>query len=202
MYKIAANIVGQEMAHKEIALIPGEMKKYFASAITPAGCVNHLASLIEGYQRVYMITGPVGLGNQRLLNIIAEGAIYRGIDVEAFYCPMKPEEKMEHLLIPDLHTAFVSLNAYHDLEPWERDEKIILVDMNEIINWSQLEMMKNVICHGELQMNLLIESAVSCIKNAKKEHDQLESYYIPNMDFKKIDQLKDEIIGKIEENVL
>ena len=37
--------------------------------------------------------------------------------------------------------------------------------------------------------------AVRCIVRAKKEHDRLESYYIPNMDFKKIDALRDETVS-------
>lgn len=202
LYKIAANIVGKELAHKEIALKPGSMKKYFASAITPGGFSNHINSLIQGYEKLYLITGPVGLSNERLMNIVAEGAIYRGMDVEAFYCPMKPDKKIEHLLIPELNTAFVSLNPYHDLEPWEREESIVLIDMNDIINWNRLEEYKNLLADAGRRMADLMNEAVKCIVRAKREHDRLESYYIPNMDFKKIDILRDEIIGKIEENVL
>ena len=202
LYKIAAGIVGDELSHKEIALNPGQMKKQFASAITPEGVQHHLDSLIDGYERLYMITGPVGLSNARLLNIIAESAIYRGLDVEAFYCPMKPQVKLEHLLIPQLKIAFLSLNQYHDLEPWEREEEIHLIDMNDIIGWPRLEEARPMLADCGRRMSELIKEATKCIVRAKKEHDRLESYYIPNMDFKKIDALRDEIIGKIEENVL
>ena len=44
---------------------------------------------------------------------------------------------------------------------------------------------------------MMMKKAIECIEEAKKEHDVLESYYIPNMDFKKIDKLRDEIIAKI-----
>ena len=202
LYKIAAGIVGDEMAHKEIAFKPGQLKKYFASAITPAGVRHHLDSIIDGYKKLYMITGPVGLSNTRLLNIVTESALYRGMDVEAYYCPMKPDQKIEHLLIPRLDIGFVSLNAYHDLEPWEREEEVQLIDMNDIINWSRLEEKKAMLADCERRMDELLHEAIRCIVRAKKEHDRLESYYIPNMDFKKIDALRDEIIGKIEENVL
>lgn len=202
LYKIAANIVGQEMSHREIALVPGEMKKYFAGAITPEGMQNHLQSLLDGCEKIYMFAGRPGLSCRRLLNIIAEGAVYRGMNTEAFYCPMKPAEKIEHLLIPELKTAFVSLNVFHDMDPWERTEKVILIDLNDLVNRRRLEESQALIEQAELQLALLLESAVGCIKSAKKEHDHLESYYIPNMDFKKIDELRDEIIGKIEQEVL
>lgn len=201
-YKLAAGIVGREMAHKEIAIKPGRLKKQFASAITPAGVQHHLESIMEGCKRLYMITGPVGLSSSRLLNIAAESALYRGMDAEAYYCPMKPDEKMEHLLIPQLDIGFVSLNSYHDLEPWEREEEIKLVDMNDIIDWSRLEERGPMLADCESRMGALLEEGVRCIARARKEHDHLESYYIPNMDFKKIDELRNEIIGKIEKNVL
>lgn len=202
LYKITAEIIGKEMEHKEIALKPGKMKRFFASAITPAGIRNHIDSIIEGYDKLYMITGPVGLSNERLLAITAESALYRGMDVEAYYCPMKPDKKIDHLLIPQLNIAFVSLNQYHDLEPWERNEEIQLIDMNDILNWNRIEEFQAIISDCEIRLDQLMKEAVKCIVCAKKEHDRLESYYIPNMDFEKIDELRDEIIGKIEENVL
>lgn len=202
LYRIAAGIVGDEMAHREIALKPGRIKKQFASAITPKGIQNHIDSIIEGYEKLYIITGPVGLSGERLLTIAAESALYRGMDVEAYYCPMKPDTKIEHLLIPGLNTAFVSVNQYHDLAVREREEEIKRIDMNDIINWGRLEEFGPMLADCENRLKELIGEAVNCIVKAKKEHDRLESYYIPNMDFQKIDGLRDEIIGKIEANVL
>ena len=202
LYKTAARVIGEEMGHKEIALQPGSMKKQFASAITPAGIKHHLESLISGYRKIYMITGPVGMSNERLLNLVAESALYRGMDIEAFYCPMKPEKKLEHLLIPEMSTAFLSLNAYHDLDPWEREEEVKLIDVNDMINWNRVEEVRTMMADCERRMDELLSEGIRCIARARKEHDRLESYYIPNMDFKKIDALRDEIIGKIEENVL
>lgn len=202
LYKLAAGIVGDEMAHREISIRPGHMKKQFASAITPAGVQNHLESILQGYKKLYMITAPVGLSSSRLLKIAAESAIYRGMDVEGYYCPMKPDEKLEHLFIPQLSIGFVSLNTYHDLEPWERETEVKLIDLNDLVNWNRLEERRPVISDCTRRMEEMVGKAVQCIAKARKEHDHLESYYIPNMDFKKIDALRDEIIGKIERNVL
>ena len=43
----------------------------------------------------------------------------------------------------------------------------------------------------------LINYAISNLKKAKANHDLIESYYIPNMDFKQIDQLKEKIVERI-----
>ncbi len=202
LYKITAGIVGDEMAHKEISLKPGRLKKQFASAITPAGFQNRLESIIRGYDKVYMLKGPVGLSNARLLNITAESALYRGMDVEAFYCPMRPDEKIDHLLIPQLGTAFVSLNHYHNLESWDSAAEVVALDMNHIVDESRLEEQRSMLSDCEHRMKEMLEEAIRCIVRAKKEHDRLESYYIPNMDFKKLDALRDEMIDKIEANAL
>ena len=210
VYKIAAEIVGKELAHKEICLRPGEVKKYFASAITPAGMRNYLPELAAGYKKIYLISGPSDVSAERILNIFAEGAIYRGFAVEEYFCPLKPESKMEHLLVPEISVAFITANEYHDVEPWqlgnadeeENQPEIILIDMNDLVAQSALEPYETFIDECRKLEEEMMQKAVDCIAKAKKEHDVLESYYIPNMDFKKINELSDEIIAKIREKEL
>ncbi|QHI73263.1 hypothetical protein [Aminipila terrae] len=205
IYKLTAAVVGNELAHKEICLNPGNVKKYFASAITPMGITNYIKSLISGYKKVYIISSPVGLCATSLLNVFAESVIYRGYDVELYYCPMKPESKIEHLLVPEIGVAFISVNKYHDLEPWEiaNDEEgknnpeIVHIDMNDMIVRRKLEKLETLIENNCVSMDKLICDGIECLKLAKQEHDYLESFYIPNMDFKKIDELRNEIIAKI-----
>ncbi|QIB67796.1 hypothetical protein Ami103574_10650 [Aminipila butyrica] len=207
IYKLTAAIVGNELAHKELCLNPGTVKKYFASAITPMGMTNYIKSLIQGYKKVYIISSPVGLCAGSLLNIFSESAVYRGFDVELYYCPMKPGSKIEHLLVPEIGTAFISVNKYHDLEPWEiatdEEEKnnpeIVHIDMNDMLDRRKLEKLESLIQRSSNSMDKLLEDGIGCLKLAKQEHDYLESFYIPNMDFKKIDELRHEIIAKISE---
>ncbi|MCI8631777.1 MAG: ATPase [Firmicutes bacterium] len=200
IYKIAAEIVGKELSHKEICLRPGNIKKYFASAITPSGFVNYLPSIAEGCKKIYLISAPFGASAHSILDIFAEGAVYRGFAVEEYFCPLKPDSKMEHLVIPELSLAFITANEYHDVEPWQLPEgtdSIELLDMSDMANASVIERRKKLLEESESLCDMMMKKAVGCIEEAKKEHDVLESYYIPNMDFKKIDELRDEIIAKI-----
>ncbi len=41
--------------------------------------------------------------------------------------------------------------------------------------------------------------AIEILKEAKANHDILEDYYVPNMDFDAMDDLREYIIEKIEE---
>ena len=42
-------------------------------------------------------------------------------------------------------------------------------------------------------------STVDILKLAKKQHDLLENYYVPNMDFAAVGKIQDELIKEIEE---
>ena len=107
---------------------------------------------------------------------------------------------MEHLVVPELSLAFITANEYHDVEPWqlpEGTESIELLDMDDMANASVIERRKKLLDESQNLCDMMMKKAIECIEEAKKEHDVLESYYIPNMDFKKIDELRDEIIAKI-----
>lgn len=202
IYKLTAHIVGKELAHKEICMTPGGVKKFFASAFTPSGMMNKLNTLLEGYESIYLINSPVGTSASSLLEIFAESAMYRGFDVEEYFCSMKPGNKMEHLLVPEIGIAFITVNRYHDMEPWEAAEaagetEISLIDLNEMIDMTKLESMREFIRQNEKYMEELIECGLEYLKLAKEKHDYLEGFYIPNMDFKKIEELRHEIIAKI-----
>ncbi len=205
IYKIAAEIVGRELAWREISLNPGCIKKYFASAITPDGFKHEIMSIISDLKKVYLISVPFGMSAERILNIVSEGAVYRGFAVEEYYCPLKPETKIEHLIIPELSIGFVTANEYHDIEPWQINAMsdgtyadIVMIDMNDLVNAVQIGGHEALLNDCRKYTHDLMNKSVECIKNAKHEHDILESYYIPNMDFKKIDALRDEIIAKIK----
>lgn len=202
LYKAAAGIVNREFSRYEILLAEGSRKKYFAAAITPEGLINHMPGLVKDYKKLYFLTAPVGFETENVLNIISENAVHRGFSVEEYYCPMMPETKMEHLLIPDLEMGFVTLNSYHDLELWENDAEIQSLEMRDFIDWNRLEETMETIEFCEAESDQLIHQAIRNLKKAKQEHDRLEAYYIPNMNFEKIEELKAEMIGKIERNVL
>ena len=160
------------------------------------------------YKKVYIINSPIGVSAGSLLGIFAESAMYRGFDVEEYFCPMKPQDKMEHLLVPELGIAFISVNKYHDLEPWELWEEeneatinieIVHIDMNDMIDSKKLENVSAHIFENTKDMDNLLQKGIEYLKLAKENHDKLESFYIPNMDFKKVESLLYEIIAKIED---
>lgn len=197
IYKISARIIGTELAHKEVSPEQGDIKKYFASAITPDGFVNYLDSLISGYKRIYLIKAPVGVSGERMLDLFMESAVYRGLRVEGYYCPIKPAVKLEHLLIPDLSIAFVTSNEYHTINENAISGDVITIDLHDIINEEVIQFQKEILEDSRIKMDDLLNKAIYCLKQAKNQHDILEGYYIPNMDFSKIEELREELTEKI-----
>jgi len=199
LYKIAASFISKELVHRELSPELGQIRRFFASAITPGGLENYINILIEGYKKIYILKTSVGLGCERILDLFSESALYRGYDVEAYYCPMKPKTKIEHLLIPDLSIAVVTSNIYHNISTEEMAENAVVIDLEalatEEVNPVQSEIEKD--CMEKLDG--LLKMAVWCLANAKKEHDILETYYIPNMDFGRIESLRRDIEAQIRE---
>lgn len=200
LYKTVHDIAEREFSARDISLSVGKCKKYFATAITPKGYISKITSLIKNYRKLYYVISPIGSNTSPVMEIMSNNAVRRGFLIEQYYCPMDPENKVEHLLIPELGLGFVTINDYHDMETWDVDGEVTVLDMHDYINWNSIEMYEKVIEITENNSNALIETAISYLKCAKKEHDILEGYYIPNMNFEKIDNLRDEWIAKIEQN--
>ena len=198
VYKTTADIIRKEFACNPVSLSLGKCKKYFATAITPLGIVNHMPSLIKSYKKIYCLNSAPGIETADILKMISDSVVHRGISVEEFYCPMDPENNIEHLLIPEMEMAFITLNDFHDMDMWECSAATNVIEMREFIDWNSVDKYSSAIRFAEEESERLINKAIMYLKKAKQEHDVLEGYYVPNMDFEKISELADEWIAKTE----
>ena len=203
IYRVVADIVGREYQEHEICLTPGRERRFFASAITASGTVNYLQSLLTDMERIYLINVPVGYANSGFMSVLREGAIYRGLDIESFYCPMCPDEKIDHLVIPQLKMAFVTVNEYHDIEPWEildeehREQEIILLDVSDYMNSLVIAQSTEFVASLLEEFDILLDKAAAALEKAKNAHMQVESMYVPNMNFTEINQLLERTIEEL-----
>ena len=204
IYGIVADVVAREYKEYEISLHPGKVKRFFASAITANGTVHYLSSLLENLERVYLINVPSGHSNRCFMEILAEGAVYRGLDVETYYCTMCPEEKIEHVIIPQLKLAFVTINEYHDLEPWEivgpegDAPEILFLDIHDFMDTMILEKNSDLLESLHVEFEILLNKTVKSLGKAKNTHLKVEEMYIPNMNFTQISKLTEEIIRELK----
>lgn len=188
---IAGDIVNDVALTKKCPAREGTVRWLFASAFTPQGIANHLADIIGECKKVYVIKAKTGSGCEGILSLVLENITAFGFDAEAFYCSMKPDKKIDHLVVPGLSLAVISSNEFHPFQQEIKQKEIITVEFNR-----RMEEAEDICL---LKMKELITEAIRCLSEAKIKRDELESLYIPNMDFEKVGELRKKIENEIRE---
>lgn len=187
----ASTIIEQLFEGKGISKQEGKQRCLFASALTPNGFCNFLDTVLA-VDRVYEIKGGMGTGEEWILEKIKTAAVERGFNIEAYYCALNPY-KLEHLVIPGLSTAFTTTNSYHS----SNCRKFACIDMQQYLDPKKLTYHKDDLYQNSVETDNLLSIALSTINQAKKLHDELETYYIPNIDFEAIDRFFEKTMSRI-----
>lgn len=171
--------------------VVGKQRRLFASAITPKGLVNYLPSLLTT-EKVIALYGKPGTGTERLLERVRTTATERGIYTESFYCALNPH-RLEHLIIPELEVSLTTRNRVHDGNVTPSGE----IDFNQFLKEAVLEKYRQEISFNQEEYEKMLDRAVKTIQNAKRLHDELENYYIPNMNFSEVQECQDALLERI-----
>lgn len=190
--QLAATLVDELLSDRWISGTPGRTRHLFGSAITPDGPRNHLDTLIGPVGRKVVITGRPGTGKATIVEKVAAHAVERGLYVECFHCPFDPE-KTQHILIPELDTGIVT-----SVEPhlWEGAVDMV-VDADDALEESAVQREQSRLSQGSELYRSLFDAAVAALGEAKSLHDELETYYVPYMDFGAIDPLYERVRARI-----
>ncbi|HAR87362.1 MAG TPA: ATPase, partial [Clostridium sp.] len=170
----------------------GKKRHLFATGFTPKGVITYIHNIVKDMSSVYVLKGSPGTGKTRVLEYIADEATRRGLDVEILHTPLNPE-KIEHLLIPELKVALVTSNEITKIE-FHGEE----YDMDSLLDANYIEKKQDDIDDISSLFYILLQKGLDCIKIAKDLHDELEEFYVPNMDFNKADQIYEEVLNKIQ----
>lgn len=203
IYGFASDVIHREFNNYAVSMKPGRIRKFFATAITPYGFYNGIKDVLPGINKIYLINVPEGFHNQSLMQMILEGAKYRGLDVWCYYCPMGPEDKIEHMVIPQLSLAFVTTNRWHDVEPWEltdmesEDREITYLDICDYQSFFFTESNRGLLHKLTTHYEDMLQTAVYAFSKAKENHDAVEQFYTGTMDFEAVNRKAKEIIDEI-----
>lgn len=177
--------------------IAGSEKRFFADAITPLGIKSGLDSLIDNIGRLIILKAPACFDTGKFIKSASERIRNAGFDIELSYCPMEPEKRPEHVISQAADVAVITENEYHSVSAeykHSRKTRVIEIKMNQEGKKISDDMMV------DLRVRMLenINKAVQMLAEAKKHHDELEDYYIPAMDFDKVQKIKCEIVNGIK----
>ncbi len=166
----------------------GNKRHLFISAITPEGIISHTDSVYIDMKNIYVLNGTPGTGKTEILNSISNEAVNRGFLVEYYHNPLIPN-MLEHIVIPELNSAIVTSNEIN--KQFLDGEQIY---MDNLLDLSILNSNRTKINEDKELFYTLINKATDILHSEKKLHDDLEKYYVNNIDFSKIPQIKESII--------
>ncbi len=168
-------------------------RRLFATAITPDGPVSHLATIVDQIGKHYIIEGDDGTGKNILVARLMDAAMMRGFDVEAYHCALEPN-LIDHLVIPGLDVAIVNSVEPHDFRPKAED---VVIDTMECVNPILNEKYLIEKTMARKMYRECMEQATSFLRQAKAEHDNMEKYYVPHMDFDAINARREKTLARI-----
>ena len=174
----------------------------FASAITPAGVVNHAHTLFETDYKVLPLTGSPGTGVHTILTSLLEWIREEMIPVEVYHNCFMPF-LLEMLIIPQAKTVILDASGtvvnYETLLGQVSHGR--LFDLDQEVNARKISRFDGEIMDSRERFNVAIDGAVGFINLAKQTHNELERLYVPAMNFQLIDQKYAEVKDRILEYI-
>ncbi|MDD4797419.1 MAG: hypothetical protein PHO66_06600 [Eubacteriales bacterium] len=188
----ARRIVQRELEQRPFSRRLGGVRRLFASAITPDGVVHYANSLPGDGYTVYTVAHQWGGGVHQMLESVADEAVRRGLDIELYYCPLAPDTRAEHLIIPQQKLALLS--KIPGVPPQQSRYE---VDLEQYTDADALAADADALAFDTATFDTLLDAAVRTLAQTRALHDELEVYYSPHMDFTRVRQKEDELCAQI-----
>ena len=155
-------------------------------AITPKG---ELCLIAENAQpRVIRLVRHWVMDLTGVLKRVSRAARDAGYSVEEHLYPAMPG-RLLHLAIPALGTLITT----SDLLPSEQ-----IFDFAACVPQSALLRHECALEQGRTDVKLHLHRAVTALSQAKQLHDELETFYVPNMDFSRWQTILDEMLDSLK----
>ncbi len=182
--KLKASIEKEiKMFHEEaLSTKQGLNRSFFASAVSPQGMVSYLDNLIEG-KTIVALQGENGMGMEQMLSAIRDIANSRGYYTESCLCTLDIE-KLDHVLIPELNLAYITLNDYHKTK--HHIDRVI--DFEEFCDMDLLKDYSEEKEDNKKLFEELLQKSMNMMNAQKVVHDKIEEIYIASMNFAGLDQ--------------
>ncbi len=167
----------------------GNDRHIFATAFTPNGIVTFIENLSQCCNKIYVLNGGPGTGKTEVLSFVYKEALRRGFFIEVYHDPLIPE-RIEHIIIPELKTAIITSNEINNKKFTGTQ-----IFMENLVDYSKLD--KNELSQSKENFYTLLNKGLSIISSAKSLHDELEKYYICNMNFRELDETYEMLLNKL-----
>lgn len=171
---------------------PSKVKHIFASAYTSSGYVDYVGSLLEnkhtaGIKNYYCL-------NKQIMKAIYDYALTCGADMTVCHSIIDPSH-IDHIIFDDIN--ILSIDEHNKF--CEADE---IINLKDIVNKDKIMDAHNDITWNNQHFDELVEKAVSIMSSCGDFHSELESIYIPAMNFDGVNEELQKVIKKIHGYIL
>ncbi len=171
----------------------GKVYKRFLSAVSPEGIDVKYETIVALSEKIITIEDEFSAVSPFIVEYINAYALEKGYDVYQCYCPLFPNLKIEHIIIPQLKTAIFTQNTYH----YSIDDGERCVHASRFFDKEMFNSNKEKLTLQKRAKRELIDEAVRKLSIAKDIHDQLEDFYIKATDFDIINDMGEKILRAI-----
>lgn len=183
-------------------LLAGAVSEYrplrhlFGGALTPGGMKTRLDSLVDNHTAVFAVKSSPGAGVQDLFahtrHLMEQGGIYG----EIFHNPIDPQD-IDYILLPSNNSLLIDVGStllpYKELLKGMKLKRQL--DLDQLLDSKGLSARAKLIFSASQRYDEGIAAAVETLQIAKKWHDELESYYVPAMDFEAVEERRQQIVA-------
>ncbi len=153
----------------------------FIGGTTPAGVAAFSGSVENYYKNIMVIDDKCGAAANAVMGAVRKYALSCGHEIITLKNPFLPSRIIDHILIPELSTAFVREYEYMHFSEHHRR-----IHSRRFENINMLRTLRSRITFNRRISRELLLSAADTLSRAKVMHDKMEKYYIDAMDFKAV----------------
>lgn len=164
----------------------------FLTAVTPDGVVNLFDSVASAYRRVFVIEDEYGIG-KILVSKLRSAALTAGCDVISCNCPLFPDEKPEHLLIPERSTAFLTSSHYHRYT----GTAFRHIHMRRFLDPDLIRLRRPRISFNRRASRQLIDESILLLSDARASYDMIQSCYTEATDSDALTRRADAMLQRL-----
>ncbi|MEA4925590.1 MAG: hypothetical protein VB084_09790 [Syntrophomonadaceae bacterium] len=189
------------MAHAPKSSRPA--RHLFAAALTPEGIVSQVDSLVEKSWAVFAVKGSPRSGVKDLFRHIENMVKLNSIYSEIYHCPFDPAN-LDMIILPDAKAVILDVSGHIvDYEKyWQARKYKRILDFDQFLDPSLFRAYEQPMTQAQERFQNGLQDAVAFIQAAKKLHDELETHYVPAMDFERITEfrqkLTDELLAELK----
>lgn len=152
------------------------------SAVTPKGEVFYQGTVQALASKFIVFRDDYGAVSRLLLELIRAEALTRGYHLITCPCAMHPDDKIDHILIPELKLAFLTDNRWHPVQL----PGVQAVRCTRFVDRENLSGFRARLRFNDRAASELIDQAAALMAQAKNCHDELETYYRAAVDFDQV----------------